>query len=139
MKGLIYQLKSVRKDKFCIMTFFLPIVVAAALNIAGSIDLSSLGEYYFCVVSGAVTDETREWLTRYGDVTVCQTREEWLSAIKEPSTNLIGVEMDKTGIKTTLSAVTDTAPVSTMSCFAGLGSRTVDRWHTIGIPTVYPG
>lgn len=43
MKGLIYQLKSVRKDKFCIMTFFLPIVVAAALNIAGSIDLSSLG------------------------------------------------------------------------------------------------
>lgn len=103
MKGLIYQLKSVRKDKFCIMTFFLPIVVAAALNIAGSIDLSSLGEYYFCVVSGAVTDETREWLTRYGDVTVCQTREEWLSAIKEPSTNLIGVEMDGTGIKTTLS------------------------------------
>lgn len=103
MKGLIYQLKSVRKDKFCIMTFFLPIVVAAALNIAGSIDLSSLGEYYFCVVSGAVTDETMEWLTRYGDVTVCQTREKWLSAIKEPSTNLIGVEMDKTGIKTTLS------------------------------------
>ena len=35
--------------------------------------------------------------------------------------------------------VTDTAPVSTMSCFAGLGSRTVDRWYTIGQPTVYPG
>lgn len=45
MKGLIYQLKSVRKDKFCIMSFLLPIVVAVALNIAGSIDLSSLGEY----------------------------------------------------------------------------------------------
>ena len=41
MKGLIYQLKSVRKDKFCIMSFLLPIVVAVALNFIGSIDLSS--------------------------------------------------------------------------------------------------
>ncbi|MDE6604241.1 MAG: ABC transporter permease [Lachnospiraceae bacterium] len=102
MKGLIYQLKSVRKDKFCIMSFLLPIVVAMALNIVGSIDLSSLGEYFFCVVEGEVADETREWLMGYGDVTVCQTREEWLSAIREPSTNLIGVEMDGKGIKTIL-------------------------------------
>ena len=103
MKGLIYQMKSVRKDKFCIMSFLLPVVVAIALNIAGSIDLSSLGEYFFCVVDGGVTDETREWLSGYGDVTVCQTREEWLSAIREPSTNLIGVEMDGKGIRTILS------------------------------------
>ena len=103
MKGLIYQLKSVRKDKFCIMSFFLPVAAAIALNMAGSIDLSSLGEYYFCVVDGGVTDEAREWLMGYGDVTVCQTREEWLSAIREPSTNLIGVEMDKEGIRTVLS------------------------------------
>ena len=103
MKGLIYQLKSVRKDKFCIISFLLPVVVAVALNIAGSIDLSSLGEYYFCVVDGEVADETREWLMGYGDVTVCQTREEWLSVIREPSTNVIGVEMDGEGIKTFLS------------------------------------
>lgn len=103
MKGLSYQLKSVRKDKFCIMSFLLPVVVAIALNIAGSFDLSSLGEYYFCVVDGEVTDETREWLTGYGDVTVCQTREEWLSAIREPSTNLIGVERNGEGIRTVLS------------------------------------
>ena len=103
MKGLIYQLKSVRKDKFCIMSFLLPVVVAVALNIAGSIDLSSLGEYYFCVVDGEVADETREWLMGYGDVTVCQTREEWLSVIREPSTNGIGVEMDAEGIRTVLS------------------------------------
>lgn len=103
MKGLRYQMKSVRKDKFCIMSFFLPIVVAMALNIAGSIDLSSLGEYYFCVVDGGVAPETENWLTRYGVVMVCQTREEWLSAIREPSTNLIGVEMDGDRIKTILS------------------------------------
>ncbi len=103
MKGLIYQLKSVRKDKFCIMSFLLPIVVAIALNITGSIDLSSLGEYYFCVIDSEVTGETREWLMGYGDVTVCQTREEWLAVIREPSTNLIGVEMDGAGIRTVLS------------------------------------
>ena len=103
IKGLRYQLKSVGKDKFCIMSFLLPVVVAMALNIAGSIDLSSLGEYYFCVMDGGVAEETQRWLTEYGDVTVCQTREEWLSAIREPSTNLIGVEMDGEGIKTTLS------------------------------------
>ncbi len=103
MKGLVYQLKSVGKDKFCILSFFLPIAVAMALNIAGSIDLSSLGEYYFCVIDGQVADETKEWLAGYGDVTVCRTREEWLSAIREPSTNLIGVEMEGRGIKTILS------------------------------------
>lgn len=102
MKGLIYQLKSVRRDKFCIMSFLLPVVVAIALNIVGSIDLSSLGEYYFCVVDGQVNAETQKWLTGYGDVTVCRTREEWLSAIREPSTNLIGVEMDGNGIRTVL-------------------------------------
>ena len=47
MKGLIYQLKNVRKDKFCVMSFLLPILVAIALNVIGSIDLSSLGELNF--------------------------------------------------------------------------------------------
>ena len=32
MKGLKYQLKSVLRDKFCLMTFLLPILVAVALN-----------------------------------------------------------------------------------------------------------
>ena len=43
MRGLKYQMKSVLKDKFCLMTFLLPIVIAVALNFMGSIDLSSLG------------------------------------------------------------------------------------------------
>ena len=103
MKGLIYQLKSVRKDKFCIMSFLLPVVVAIALNFVGSIDLSSLGEYYFGIVAGDIAPETEMWLARYGSVMVCQTREELVAAIKEPSTNLIGVEMDGNGIKTIIS------------------------------------
>lgn len=103
MKGLVCQMKSVGRDRFCILSFLLPVVVALALNVTGSIDFSSLGEYYFCVVDGEVTDEVQEWLWGYGDVMVCQTREEWISAIREPSTNLIGVEMDKKGVRTIVS------------------------------------
>ena len=103
MKGWSYQLKSVRKDKFCMMSFLLPIVVAIVLNYVGSIDLSSLGELHFGVAAGDVTLETQNWLKRYGSVTVCQTRDELVSAINDPSTNLIGVEMDGDGIQTILS------------------------------------
>lgn len=103
MKGLVYQLKSVRKDKFCIMSFLLPVMVAILMNAAGSIDLSSLGELQFGVIAGDVTSETERWLERYGSVMVCQTREELILAVNDPSTNLIGVEMDKKGIKTMLS------------------------------------
>lgn len=103
MKGLIYQLKSVRKDKFCIMSFLLPVVVAIVLNFVGSIDLSSLGEFQFGVVAHNATSEMESWLEEYGSVTVYQTREELISAINEPSTNLIGVERNGNGIKTIIS------------------------------------
>ena len=103
MKGLIYQLKSVRKDKFCIMSFLLPIVVAVALNFVGSIDLSSLGEFHFGVTEKATTSEVNTWLERYGTVTVYPTQEELIAAINEPSTNLIGVEMADGSIQTILS------------------------------------
>ena len=103
MKGLIYQLKSVRKDKFCIMSFLLPIVVAVALNFIGSIDLSSLGEFHFGVTSQNANSEVSAWLEQYGTVTVYPTQEELTAAINEPSTNLIGVEMDGSGIQTILS------------------------------------
>lgn len=103
MKGLIYQLKNVRKDKFCIMSFLLPIVVAIALNFVGSIDLSSLGEFQFGVVARDAASEMQSWLEQYGSVTIYPTKEELISAVKEPSTNLIGVEMHGNGISTIVS------------------------------------
>ena len=92
MKGLRYQLKSVLHDKFCLMTFLLPIVVAVALNFVGAIDFSTLGELHFGVLKGNLLTQTVTWLERYGPVTAYPTVEELTDAIKEPSTNLIGVE-----------------------------------------------
>lgn len=103
MRGLLYQLKSVRKDKFCIMSFLLPVVVAVVLHFSGSIDLSSLGELQFGVCADDTAPEAENWLARYGSVTVFQTKAELIRAIREPSTNLIGVTMEGEGIRTILS------------------------------------
>ena len=100
MRGLKYQLKSVLKDKFCLMTFLLPIVIAVALNFMGSIDLSSLGEHHFGVLENDLSPETITWLGRYGPVTSYKTRSELIAAINEPSTNIIGVEADGASLKT---------------------------------------
>ena len=102
MRGLKYQLKSILRDKFCLMTFLLPILVAVALNFMGSIDLSSLGEHHFGVLENDLPSQVVVWLERYGPVTSYQTVEELNAAIKEPSTNIIGVKSDGAGIKTVI-------------------------------------
>ena len=103
MKGLRYQLKSVLHDKFCLMTFLLPIVVAAALNFVGAIDFSALGELHFGTLKDDLPTQTVAWLEQYGSVTTYPTAEELTDAIKEPSTNLIGVKADGSSIRTILS------------------------------------
>lgn len=100
MWGLIYQLKSVWKDKFCIMSFLLPIIVAVVLRFVGTIDLSSLGEFHFGALENNLSAGTISWLERYGSVTIYKTLEELTASINEPSTDLIGVETDGNGIKT---------------------------------------
>ena len=103
MKGLKYQLKSVLRDKFCLMTFLLPILVAVALNFMGSIDLSTLGELHFGVLENDLSPQTVTWLERYGPVTAYGTQEELTAAINEPSTNVIGVKADGDSLKTAIS------------------------------------
>ncbi len=100
MRGLIYQLKSVWKDKFCIMSFLLPIIVAVVLRFVGTIDLSSLGELHFGALENNLSAGTISWLERYGSVTIYKTLEELTASINEPSTDLIGIETDGNGIKT---------------------------------------
>ena len=102
MKGLQYQLKSVLRDKFCLMTFLLPILVAVALNFMGSIDMFSLGELHFGVLENDLSPQTITWLERYGPVTAYETPEELTAAIREPSTNVIGVQTDGDSLQTAI-------------------------------------
>ena len=66
--GLNYQMKSVLRDKFCLMTFLLPILAAVALNFMGPIDMSSLSELHFSVLEHNLSPQAVTWLERYGPV-----------------------------------------------------------------------
>lgn len=103
MRGLAYQIKSVGKDKFCIMSFVLPVIAALVLHFFGTIDLSSVGEFHFGVLENDLSAGTISWLERYGSVTAYKTREELAAAVVEPSTNFIGVEADGDDIQTMIS------------------------------------
>lgn len=103
MQGLYYQLKSVRRDKFCIMSFLLPIAVALVLSFMGSIDLSAVGELHFGILENTVSEDTVMWLERYGTVTAYGNEQQLIDAVNEPSTALIGVAPDGSGIKTIIS------------------------------------
>ena len=96
-------LKSIWKDKFCIMSFLLPIVVALVLNFIGGIDLSSVTELHFGALESDLSAQTIVWLERYGSVTVYKTQEELTVAINEPSTYMIGLTSNGNGIKTMVS------------------------------------
>lgn len=105
MRGIRFQLKSIFQDKFCLMTFFLPILVAAALHFMGSIDMSALGELHFAVIEEELSPQTITWLKRYGAVDICESLEELEELVREPSTNVIGVKRgagDEPGIQTVI-------------------------------------
>lgn len=103
MGGLLYQLKSIWKDKFCIMSFLLPLIIAFALNFVGTIDFSTLSEFHFGILQDNLSAQTVLWLERYGSVTAYKTHEELAAAVNEPSTNLLGVEAVGNSIATMIS------------------------------------
>lgn len=102
MIGLRYQLKSIKKDKMCIISFFLPVVMAILINFMGTIDISSLGEIRFGIVKDTLPVQTEQWLKKYGMVSVYDTKMHLIREIKDIKTDTIGVVRDGKGIKTML-------------------------------------
>ena len=91
MKGLKYQLKSIRRDKMCILTFLLPVIVGIAINLLSGVSFQTMGETTFGVVGSNITDDTVEWLQNNGVVVSYETRDELEAAVNNPSTQMIGV------------------------------------------------
>ena len=143
MQGLRCQLKSVLHDKFCLMTFLLPIIVAIALSFAGSIDFTALGQLHFGVQRDDLPAPAIAWLERYGPVTVYPTREALAEAINEPSTNLIGVAADQDGIKTIISGdeleIFRQAAVTLPSLYAQRDAARQATVHILAHPDVMAG
>ena len=55
MGGLWYQIKSIARDKLCILTFLLPIVVGAAINLLSDMDFSAMNQVTFGIVPVSYT------------------------------------------------------------------------------------
>ena len=91
MKGLKYQLKSIRRDKMCLLTFLLPVIVGIAINLLSGVSFQTMGETTFGVVGSNITDDTVEWLQNNGVVVSYETRDELEAAVNNPSTQMIGV------------------------------------------------
>ena len=91
MKGLKYQLRSIRRDKMCLLTFLLPVIVGIAINLLSGVSFQTMGETTFGVVGSNITDDTVEWLQNNGVVVSYETRDELEAAVNNPSTQMIGV------------------------------------------------
>ena len=103
MKGLKYQLKSIRHDKMCILTFLLPVIVGVAINLLSGMSFQSISETTFGVLENSIAADTFQWLQANGTVTQYETLEELQNAVNNPSTQMIGVIQNGDAIQTILS------------------------------------
>lgn len=103
MTGIKYQLKNIRRDKMCILTFLLPILAGLALNLLSGISFSSVSETAFAAVKGNLTSDTITWLKSIGRVEILDNMQEFENAINEPATQLIGVIQKEKRIASVLS------------------------------------
>lgn len=91
MQRLKYQIKNIRGDKMCIMTFLLPVIVGIAINFLSGISLQSIGEISFGTVKNDLPSEAAEWLQSIGNISEYETVLELKEEINDPSTQTIGV------------------------------------------------
>lgn len=102
MKGIIYQLKNIRRDKLCIISFLLPVIVGLAINLLTGVSLSATGETSFGVAAYDLADEMTDWLEQHGSITVYETTADLHGAVIDPATQLIGVMRNGDTIKAVL-------------------------------------
>ena len=91
MKGLKYQLKSILRDKMCLLTFLLPAIVGIAINLLSGVSFQSIGETTFGVVENRISDASVGWLQNNGTVVIYETFNELEATVIDPSTQMIGV------------------------------------------------
>lgn len=103
MRGIYYQLKNIRRDKMCIMSFLLPVIVSLAINLLSDVSFSTLGKTAFGVIQYDLTEEMTIYLEQNGSVTVYEDIEGLRRAVIDPATQMIGVVRDGGTIKAILS------------------------------------
>ena len=62
MKRLKYQLKNIRRDKMCVLTFLLPIIVGIAVSLLSGVSLQTMSESSFGILKNDLSSEAAAWL-----------------------------------------------------------------------------
>ena len=102
MKGLFYQLKNIRRDKMCILSFFLPVVMGLAITFMSDISFSEISETSFGVIQNNISTEATHWLQDNGSIIEFHNEIELHNAILEPKSQMIGVLWNGETIETIL-------------------------------------
>ncbi len=102
MKGLYYQLKNIRRDKMCVFSFLLPVIVGLAINLLADVSFYTFEETLFGIVENDLPEETVQWIEKNGAVKVYKHMEDLQKAVLDPTTQMIGVQQERDGIKTFL-------------------------------------
>lgn len=100
MKGLKYQLKNIGRDKLCLISFLLPIIIGIIINVFVGENILPPSGFSFGIIQNQMDSETVQWLNENGAVKEYINMDQLKEAIIEPSTELIGVLQEGKGIKT---------------------------------------
>lgn len=100
MKGLKYQLKNIGRDKLCLISFLLPIIIGIIISVFVGETILPPNESSFGIIQDQMNSEIVQWLDKNGTVTEYVHMIQLEEAIIEPSTELIGVLQEGEGIKT---------------------------------------
>lgn len=103
MEQLKYQFRNIRRDKLCILTFLLPVIVGVVIRLLPAMDFQGLSETSFGCVQNDLSRETVLWLQGMGSLTEYETIEDLKEGVNNPSTQTIGVLRRQNSIRTLLS------------------------------------
>lgn len=103
MRGLRYQLKNMRRDKMCIMTFLLPVIAGLAIQLLSGVSFASISENSFGALENGLSAGTVQWLRNYGNMSTYESMDSLETAVNDPATQMIGVLQSGEGIRTILS------------------------------------
>lgn len=92
MRSLLLQLKSTSKDKMCVLSFLLPIIMSVCINVIDASKFNTSYELEFGYVRDFVSSEAVSSLEKYGTAKVYDDLGELESAIINPKNSIIGIE-----------------------------------------------
>ncbi|WP_394925607.1 ABC transporter permease [uncultured Robinsoniella sp.] len=100
MNGLKYQLKNISKDKMCMLSFILPVIVGIAIHFISAGSFNAISETSYGIIQNELPQATAEWLKESGNVIRFGSIEELKAQVLEPSSQMIGVRPEGNGIWT---------------------------------------